>query len=155
MKIHYGRLSIEKEIESVKGRRRFICICKCGKKGVKWLSHLVHGKSKSCGCLSKEMKIKRNTTHGLTKTREFEVWMNMKERCSNPKHNRYKYYGGKGIKVCDRWKESFLNFLSDMGKRPIGKVRYTIERINGEKGYGPSNCKWATYAEQNKNRKFH
>ncbi len=90
-----------------------------------------------------------NTTHGLTKTSEYDIWQTMKARCSNPNHNRYARYGGRGIKVCERWLK-FENFYKDMGSRPTG--RHTIERVNKDGNYEPANCKWATYIEQNNNR---
>lgn len=98
---------------------------------------------------------KGNATHGCArtekKTPEYRVWNCMKARCYNPKNVSYKYYGGRGISVCDRWKESFENFLLDVGLRPIGK--YTIDRIDGAKNYQPGNCKWSTAKEQANNRR--
>ena len=86
--------------------------------------------------------------HGLTDTPTHSSWCSMNSRCNNPKVHQYPYYGGKGIKVCERWK-SFENFLSDMGPRPEGM---TLDRINNTKDYEPSNCRWATRDEQSKNR---
>lgn len=89
-------------------------------------------------------------THGDTRngkrTTEFKAWQAMKTRCNNPNFNGYKYYGGRGIKVCDRWLEGFENFLCDMGRKPSDE--YSLERKNGELGYYPENCKWATRIEQ-------
>lgn len=87
--------------------------------------------------------------HGLTKTAEWKVWARIRRRCFSPQYHCYARYGGRGIKVCDRW-EDFNNFLSDMGARPGPK--FTVERMDNDGDYEPSNCKWATMAEQNKNR---
>jgi hypothetical protein len=87
--------------------------------------------------------------HGLTNTVEHRVWRRIRRRCYSPQFHCYARYGGRGIKVCDRWQD-FINFLADMGPRPSSK--HTVERINNDGDYEPSNCKWATMAEQNKNR---
>lgn len=95
-----------------------------------------------------------NKRNGKSKHELFGVWASMIDRCRREKHPKYHRYGGRGIKVCDRWSgwHGFDNFIQDMGDRPIGKVRYTLERVDNDKGYSPDNCKWATYKEQNVNR---
>ena len=90
-----------------------------------------------------------NETHGMSGSPEYVTWAGMKQRCYYPKHNRFLHYGGRGIKVCKRWKSSFENFLSDMGFKPSRK--HSIERINNDGDYEPSNCKWATNEEQQSN----
>jgi hypothetical protein len=101
------------------------------------------------------INIKHGHTHRNPKTgkvtysKTYNSWRNMRERCRNKNHEKYPLYGGRGIKVCDRWINSFCNFLADMGERP---EKHTIDRINANSDYEPSNCKWSTYKEQNKNR---
>lgn len=89
-------------------------------------------------------------TEPKSKMPEYAVWLSMRSRCFNPKCNRYKYYGGRGIKVCDRWRASFDNFISDMGRRPKGR---SIDRIDVNGDYEPSNCRWATQTQQIVNRR--
>ena len=88
--------------------------------------------------------------HGLSKTREYWVWTDMKKRCYNENHHNFKYYGGKGIAVCDAWKADFMRFKSDMGVKPA--PNFSLDRINPAKGYSKENCRWATKKQQVENR---
>lgn len=118
------------------------CQCDCGKLFIAKGTHIRKGDTSSCGCA----RIK----HGGCDRPEYTIWEGMIQRCTNPNAKFYKYYGGRGIKVCDRWRD-FQNFFNDMGERP-GK-EFSIERIDGDKDYEPSNCKWATKTEQQHNLK--
>lgn len=151
----YNRWTIIKEVEPIIGKnkniiRYFECKCDCGKTKKVRLSMMRSGQSKSCGCLITETQKRIRTTHGRYGTLEYKSWQSMKERCSNPKNNKWDLYGGRGINVCERW-VNFSNFFEDMGPRPKGT---TIDRINPDGNYEPSNCRWATIEEQNRNRRI-
>lgn len=141
------------------GRARFVCRCDCGTEKIISSGNLGKGKSNSCGCLQREgatarLNANRKIKHGMKRrgnpAPEYAVWSMMKKRCHDPEDKDYRHYGGRGIVVCQRWRDSFENFIADMGRRPPG---LTLERKDNSKGYEPSNCKWATWTEQAKNRR--
>ena len=130
------------------------CLCDCGVKLVVIGHSLRNGNTKSCGCYNIDSIIKRNKlkkTHGMRESPEYSVWVSMKDRCTNLNGQKYESYMKRGIAVCDRWKDSFENFYEDMGPRPSNK--YSLDRINNNGNYEPSNCRWATITEQNRNRR--
>lgn len=148
----FGRLVVIEEAPRYNGHIHYKCLCDCGTLTYVQTSNL-RGKTKSCGCLHKESSKKNSPykpTHGLSHLREFGVWTAMHQRCSDTNHNSYKNYGGRGIVVCERWKD-FENFFADMGLRPGDE--YTIERLENNSNYEPLNCIWATRATQQKNRR--
>lgn len=146
----FGRLvALWPQNKDKRGLYLWLCLCDCGRETVVRGSDLREGKTKSCGCLHDELASKRNFRHGHSKgTRTYRSWMAMRDRCRYSNHKDYEHYGGRGIKVCERW-QSFENFLADMGERPVG---LTLDRIDPNGNYEPGNCRWATWSEQRENQ---
>jgi hypothetical protein len=146
----YHRLTV---LHVIKGNS-WVCRCDCGKEINTKAYDLKSGHTKSCGCLKSELSSQRFMKHGALKaykrTKEYLIWANMKNRCANPTQASYKNYGARGIKVCARWNR-FENFISDMGKRPSDK--HSLDRIDNNGNYAPSNCRWATKEEQVANKR--
>lgn len=149
----YGRWTLIHPDE--KTDKKWICKCDCGTLKSVWLSNITSGKTKSCGCYGREALSLRDYKHGGAKERLYHVWCNMRRRCYDPKNNRYQNYGGKGVKVCDEWQDyaTFREWAYSTGyddKATYGKC--TIERIDVDGNYEPSNCTWKTIKEQCYNR---
>lgn len=130
---------------------RWLCRCNCGNHVVVVGQCLRRGDSKSCGCLKGERGRAALVTHGLGKPSEYAIWQSAKARCFDASSHNYPRYGGRGITMCDRWRNSFANFLSDMGPRP--SKHHSIERLDNNQGYTPDNCCWATTSQQARNRR--
>ncbi|HEX3016407.1 MAG TPA: hypothetical protein VHP31_00940 [Caproicibacter sp.] len=150
----FGRLTvISRASNDKRGKARWLCKCKCGGRKIILADSLISGRTKSCGCYRKETAPKNNPAkHGMSRTRLWTIWCGMKSRCNYRQNIAFANYGGRGIKVCDEWAKDFSRFM-DWALQNGYADNLTIDRINCDGNYEPSNCKWSTYEEQENNRR--
>lgn len=164
----FGRLTVLRRVKNTghtpskpQGYVSWEVRCECGTVKVVRGGCMKRGTTRSCGCYRSENMLVGQVdgiTHGMSHLPEYRVWEGMRHRCNNPHNNAYVHYGGRGIAVCDRWEESFENFLEDMGPRPpgetsSGKALYSLDRIDVNGNYEPSNCRWADWETQARNKR--
>ena len=146
----FNRLTVIKRAEIEKKEVYYLCKCTCGNEKIIRGKDLKYNKIKSCGCLNKEKTTERNTKHSLRHTRIYRIWLLMKNRCLNSKYYLFKNYGGRGITVCNEWKNDFVKFY-DWSMNNGYNDTLTIDRIDVNGNYEPSNCRWATKLQQQRN----
>jgi len=145
----FGRWTVLRYARSRRGAAMWVCKCKCGVEREIPTGNLRSGGSTSCGCFQREVTSKRATKHKQSFHPIYRCWVGMKDRCSNKSTMCFKDYGGRGIKVCDRWLADFWNFWDDMA--PGWRPNLSIDRIDVNGNYEPGNCRWATQSEQMRN----
>lgn len=141
----YGRLTVKSRAESNTRRIKWLCLCDCGNEKVVSGENLMSGHTKSCGCLLREAI----TSHGMSNSKMYKRWSSMKGRCNDPNRKAYKDYGGRGIKVCKEWEESFDLFYRDVIDGY--KDGLELDRVNNDEGYSKENCRWVTRKENARN----
>lgn len=149
----FGKLSVKERVLENKNRRAmWLCFCSCGSKIIISSNGLLNGGTKSCGCIKNEKVIERSTKHNLVRNPIYRVWQNAKNRCYNQNVKEYKNYGGRGIQMCNEWKNDFMPFYQWSIENGY-KENLTIDRINNDGNYEPTNCRYATKETQSTNRR--
>ena len=149
----FGRLTVIERAPNIGNLTAWLCRCECGKEIIVTAGDLKRKHTTSCGCGSVEKLIERSTTHGMTHTKIYRKWGNMIDRCENPNCKMYPYYGGRGIKVCERW-HKFENFYEDVSKlEHFGEKGYSLDRIRVNEDYKPGNVRWADRNTQARNKR--
>lgn len=151
--MRFGKLVAQHRVAVKEGRWMWLLLCDCGAEVIAAASEVKRGNSTQCKSCRRNSIAKTLTIHGHSGTKgqspEYRTWREIKRRCCNFRNKAYARYGGRGIKVCERWLHSFENFFADMGPRP---PCHSIDRINNDGNYEPGNCRWATILEQNRNK---
>jgi hypothetical protein len=152
----FGRLVVLKEIKQKNKSRYFLCKCDCGKTTERCIKALIKNSISSCGCYQNEFNIKprykqRSDNYPYLKSRLYSIWTDIKKRCNNTNTRAYKWYGAKGVKVCETWENDFINFMNWSIKNNYSD-ELTIDRINSNGNYSPDNCRWVSMLVQNNNK---
>lgn len=148
----FGRLTVLSRSENQGGKSMWLCRCSCGETSTVRGTHLNSGRVKSCGCLERELTSARSRTHGMSKQRPYRIWRDMLNRCHYEPYPERHLYGGRGIQVCQEWRDSFEVFIRDMG---VPESWQSIDRIDVNGNYEPTNCRWADAKTQASNKRFH
>ena len=151
----FNRLTvIGRGANSSQGKAMWICECDCGNIVTVCGCNLRNSHTQSCGCLQCEQTSKASRTHGMTRTRIYHVWKQMRQRCLNPNHRRFGDWGGRGITICQEWQDSFEAFYDHVSQLPhFDEARYSLDRKNNDGNYEPGNVRWASPKEQSNNRR--